>query len=117
MDAARQFSQLTGQQQQRQAAMPIPAAVSPQAPSRASENPMLTALAGPAPDTALMLSMPATIPSVGGAIASPSSMGIGSLSVQGQQPMSNDMMLAGMSPNQSDMVSQYLRSQNMVGFV
>ena len=117
MDAAKQFSQLTGQQQQRQAAMPIPAAVSPGAPSRVSENPMLTALAGPAPDPASMLSIPAAVPSVGGAIASPSSMGIGSLSVQGQQPMSNDMMLAGMSSNQSDMVNQYLRSQNMVGFV
>ena len=115
MDAAKQFSQLTGQQQQRQAAMPIPAAV--RATSRASENPMFTALAGPAPDTASLLSMPAAVPSVGGAIASPSSMGIGSLSVQGQQPMSNDMMLAGMSSNQSDMVNQYLRSQNMVGFV
>ena len=30
--------------------------------------------------------------------------------------MSNDMMLAGMSPNQSNMVNQYLRSRNMVGF-
>jgi hypothetical protein len=30
--------------------------------------------------------------------------------------MSNGAMMAGMSPNQSNMVDQYLRSRNMVGF-
>jgi hypothetical protein len=30
--------------------------------------------------------------------------------------MSTDRMLAGMSPNQSNMVNEYLRSRNMVGF-
>jgi hypothetical protein len=46
----------------------------------------------------------------------PASVGIGTIPMGGQAPMSNDMMLAGMSPNQSNMVNEYLRSRNMVGF-
>jgi hypothetical protein len=30
--------------------------------------------------------------------------------------MNNGTMMAGMSPNQSNMVNEYLRSRNMVGF-
>jgi hypothetical protein len=30
--------------------------------------------------------------------------------------MNNGAMMAGMSPNQSNMVNEYLRSRNMVGF-
>jgi type IV secretion system protein TrbL len=73
----------------------------------AAENPMMASLfqqpsasplAGPAPSP--------TVPSV-----VPASGGIGSL-----PGMNNNMMMAGMSPDQSGMVNQYLRSQNMVGF-
>ena len=77
---------------------------------------MLTSMMA-TPSADAMMAMPASVPSVGGSSMMPASVGIGSLPMQGQQPMSNDMMLAGMSPNQSDMVSQYLRSRNMVGFV
>jgi len=62
------------------------------------------------------MSAPSTVPVSGGPSMMPAAVGIGSIPMQGQSPMSNDMMLAGMSPNQSDMVSQYLRSRNMVGF-
>jgi hypothetical protein len=114
---AQQFAQLTGGGQQAQPAMAAPAVGQPQPRSRASDNPMLTAMAGPAPSAGMSMAAPVTVPSVGGASMMPASMGIGSIPMQGQQPMSGDMMLAGMSPNQSDMVNQYLRSRNMVGFV
>jgi hypothetical protein len=88
---------------------PQPLPVQPGQPSgrSAAENPMMASLfqqpsasplAGPAPSP--------TVPSV-----VPASGGIGSL-----PGMNNNMMMAGMSPDQSNMVNQYLRSQNMVGF-
>jgi hypothetical protein len=52
---------------------------------------------------------PPTVPSV--AFPSVFSGGISSL-----PGMNNGAMLAGMSPNQSNMVNEYLRSRNMVGF-
>lgn len=81
---------------------------------RASDNPMLAG-APPPPLSAGMASM--TIPSVAGSSAMPASVGIGSLPFRGQQPMGNDMMMAGMSPDQRNMAMQYLRNQGMVGFV
>jgi hypothetical protein len=113
---AQQIAQAAGGGQQ-STPMAAPAIAQSQPRSRASENPMLAALQGPESAAAPMMSMPASVPSVGAQSMMPASMGIGSLSMPGQQPMSNDMMLAGMSPNQSNMVNQYLRSRNMVGFV
>jgi len=84
-----------------------------QSGSRATENPMLSS--APAPSAARDLSN-ITVPSVGGPSAMPAAVGIGTLPFKGQQPMSNDMMMAGMSPSQRDMASQYLRNQGMVGF-
>jgi hypothetical protein len=52
---------------------------------------------------------PYTVPSV--AFPSVFSGGISSL-----PGMNNGAMMAGMSPNQSNMVNEYLRSRNMVGF-
>lgn len=113
---AQQIAQAVGGGQQ-PTPMPAPAIAQSQPRSRASENPMLAALQGPTPSAAPMMSTPATVPSVGDQSMMPASVGIGSLPMQGQQPMSSNTMFAGMSPNQSDMVSQYLRSRNMVGFV
>jgi len=97
-------------------AAPAMAAPQPtqQGGTRASENPMLASVPGPAPapDIASM-----TVPSVGGPAAMPASVGIGTLPFRGQQPMSNDMMMAGMAPDQRNMANQYLRNQGMVGFV
>jgi hypothetical protein len=104
-----------GGQQSPPAAVPMG---QPQQPprNRASDNPMLAPLFGAQPNVAGPMSTPTTVPSVGAQSMMPASVGIGSIPMAGQQPMSNDMMLAGMSPNQSDMVNQYLRSRNMVGF-
>ena len=63
-----------------------------------------------------MAAAPATVPAVGGPSVVPAAVGIGTIPIQGQSPMSNDIMLAGVSPNQSNMVNRYLRSRNMVGF-
>ena len=52
---------------------------------------------------------PSTVPSA--AFPSVFSGGISSL-----PGMNNGAMMAGMSPNQSNMVNEYLRSRNMVGF-
>ena len=117
MRVAGQLSQAMGGGQQTQPAMAASSAGQPQPRSRASENPMLTAMAGPAPSADMSMAGPAAVPSDGGSSMMPAAVGIGSLPMQGQQPMSNDMMLAGMSPNQSNMVNQYLSSRNMVGFV
>jgi hypothetical protein len=115
MRTVQQFAQATGQSQP-QAEMSPPMVAQSQPPSRASENPMLTNMMPPA-STDVMMAMPAAVPSVGPPSMMPASFGIGSLPMQDQQPMSVEMMLAGMSPNQSEMVNEYLRSRNMVGFV
>ena len=103
-----------GQQSQPPSAAPLPINRPPQ--QSPMNNPMLAPFfqTGPTPDGPM--STPATVPVVGGSSMMPASVGIGSIPMQGQSPMSNDMMLAGMSPNQSNMVNQYLRSRNMVGF-
>lgn len=93
--------------------MAAPQPVQQSSGPRASDNPML---AGAPPSPASSISN-TTVPSVGGPSAMPASVGIGSLPFRGQQPMGNDMMLAGMSPDQRNMASQYLRDQGMVGFV
>lgn len=116
--SAQQIALALGGGQQSQPA-PLPVAQPPQGQprNRASENPMLAPLFGAQPNVAGPMSTPLTVPSVGGQSMMPASVGIGSIPMAGQAPMSNDIMLAGMSPNQSDMVNQYLRSRNMVGFV
>jgi hypothetical protein len=114
--SAQQIAQALGggQQSQQPGVAPLPINRPPQ--QSAMDNPMLAPLfqTGPTPDGPM--STPTTVPVVGGASMMPAAVGIGSIPMQGQSPMSNDMMLAGMAPNQSDMVSQYLRSRNMVGF-
>lgn len=88
-------------------AMPAPQPV--QAPRQSAQNnPMLAqpVMAQQAPAT------PVTVPT-----AIPASVGIGSIPMGGQTPMSNNMMTAGMGTDQRNMVSDYLRSQGMVGFV
>ena len=114
--SAQQIAQALGggQQSQQPGVAPLPINRPPQ--QSAMDNPMLAPLfqTGPTPDGPM--STPTTVPVVGGSSMMPAAVGIGSIPMQGQSPMSNDMMLAGMSPNQSDMVNQYLRSRNMVGF-
>lgn len=95
-------------------AMAMPQPVQQSSGTRASDNPMLAG-APPPPLSAGMASM--TIPSVSGSSAMPASVGIGSLPFRGQQPMSGDSMLDGMSPDQRNMAMRYLRNQGMVGFV
>ena len=117
--SASQIAQALGGGQQTQPSMSTtPISRPPQ--NSASDNPMLASFfqpsataEGPMP---ARTSVPSTVPVSGGPSMMPAAVGIGSIPMQGQSPMSNDMMLAGMSPNQSDMVSQYLRSRNMVGF-
>jgi hypothetical protein len=112
MRSAQQIAQAFGGGQQSQPNMPAPAVARPPQQRNPMDNPMFAPLRGGSPSAAGPMSVPTAVPSVGGQSMMPASVGIGSL-----QPMSNDMMLAGMSPNQSNMVNQYLRSQNMVGFV
>jgi hypothetical protein len=104
---------LGGGQQQPPAAAPINRP--PQ--GSASDNPMLASMFNAPQSTSTSMSAPMTVPISSGPSMMPAAVGIGSLPMGGQQPMSNDMMLAGMSPDQSSMVNQYLRSRNMVGFV
>jgi hypothetical protein len=117
--SASQIAQALGGGQQTQPTMST-APISRPPQNSASDNPMLASFfqpsatsEGPMP---ARTSVPSTVPVSGGSSMMPAAVGIGSIPMQGQSPMSNDMMLAGMSPNQSDMVSQYLRSRNMVGF-
>jgi hypothetical protein len=83
---------------------------------RPSDNPLLAPLFNqpytPIPST---LSTP-TVPIASGPSMMPPAVGIGSLPMGNQPPMSSSTMFAGMSPDQSNMVNQYLRSRNMVGF-
>jgi hypothetical protein len=116
MDTMQLFRQVQGAMggNQQAPAMASPQPVQQSSGSRASDNPMLAGapMAGP---SAAMANL--TVPSVGGSSSMPASVGIGSLPFRGQQPMGNDMMMAGMSPDQRNMASQYLRNQGMVGFV
>jgi hypothetical protein len=116
MDTMNLFRQAQGAMggNQQAPAMPAPQPVQQSGGTRASDNPMLAGAPPPAP-SASMANI--TVPSVGGSSAMPASVGIGSLPFRGQQPMSGDMMLSGMSPDQRNMASQYLRNQGMVGFV
>lgn len=116
MDTMNLFRQVQGAMggNQQAPAMPAPQPVQQSSGTRASDNPMLAGAPPPAP-SAGMANL--TVPSVGGSSAMPASVGIGSLPFRGQQPMSGDMMLSGMSPDQRNMASQYLRNQGMVGFV
>ena len=105
--SAQQIASALGGGQQSTPATPLPVNRPPQ--QRPSDNPLLAPMFNAAPTTQGPMSTP-TVPISTGPSMMPASAGIGSL-----QPMDN--MFAGMSPNQSDMVSQYLRSRNMVGFV
>jgi len=103
MDVAKAFGQVQGMMgggQPQQTPMPAPQPVQAR-PPRAQENPMLASIQGPSP--ALSTSMPASV-------------GIGSIPMGGQAPMSSQNMFAGMGPDQQRMVGDYLRSQGMVGF-
>jgi hypothetical protein len=103
MDVAKALGQVQGMMgggQQQQTPMPAPQPVQAR-PPRAQENPMLASIQGPSP--ALSTSMPASV-------------GIGSIPMGGQAPMSSQDMFAGMGPDQQRMVGEYLRSQGMVGF-
>jgi hypothetical protein len=116
--SAQQIAQALGGGQQQAAPQMMQAPTTQGQPrSRASDNPMLASMFEPPASPALASAPSSTIPSVGGSSMMPPAVGIGTIPMGGQQPMSNDMMLAGMSPNQSSMVNQYLRSRNMVGFV
>ena len=116
MDTMQLFRQVQGAMggNQQAPAMAAPPPVQQSSGPRASDNPMLAGAPMAAPSAAMAN---LTVPSVGGASAMPASVGIGSLPFRGQQPMGNDMMMAGMSPDQRNMASQYLRNQGMVGFV
>jgi hypothetical protein len=113
--SAQQIAQALGGGQQSQPNMST-APVNRPPQQRPSDNPLLAPFFNQPPPTMGPMSAP-TVPISTGPSMMPAAVGIGSLPMQGQQPMSGDMMLAGMSPNQSNMVNQYLRSRNMVGFV
>lgn len=116
MDTMNLFRKVQGAMggNQQAPAMPAPQPVQQSSGTRASDNPMLAGAPPPSPGAGMAN---ITVPSVGGPSAMPASVGIGSLPFRGQQPMSGDMMLSGMSPDQRNMASQYLRNQGMVGFV
>ena len=95
-------------------ATPLPVNRPPQ--QRPSDNPLLAPLFNqPDPPTMGPMSTP-TVPIASGPSMMPAAVGIGSLPMGNQPPMSSGTMFAGMSPDQSNMVNQYLRSRNMVGF-
>ena len=107
--SAQQIASALGGGQQSQPNMSM-APVNRPPQQRPSDNPLLAPLFNqPTPPTMGPMSTP-TVPISTGPSMMPASVGIGSL-----QPMNN--MFAGMSPNQSNMVNDYLRSRNMVGFV
>jgi hypothetical protein len=112
--SAQQIAQALGGGQQSQPNMSM-APVNRPPQQRPSDNPLLAPLFN-APQPMQTPMQSPTVPVVSGSSMMPAAVGIGSLPMGGQQPMSNDMMLAGMSPDQSNMVNQYLRSRNMVGF-
>ena len=112
--SAQQIASALGGGQQSTPATPLPVNRPPQ--QRPSDNPLLAPLFNqpytPIPST---LSTP-TVPIASGPSMMPPAVGIGSLPMGNQPPMSSSTMFAGMSPDQSNMVNQYLRSRNMVGF-
>jgi hypothetical protein len=112
--SAQQIAEALGGGQQSQPPSPLPINRPPR--QSAMDNPLLAPLFQTGPTLDGPMSTPATVPVVGGPSMMPASVGIGTIPMGGQAPMSNDMMLAGMSPNQSNMVNEYLRSRNMVGF-
>ena len=65
--------------------------------------------------SSMMMAAPSIMPAPAPSIM-PASMGIGTLPGMGQQ-MNSGAMTAGLGPNQKSAVSDYLRSQGMVGFV
>jgi hypothetical protein len=91
------------------AAMPTPA---PQPMGGQPRPQPMGAMGAAQPPLSASMQPQTSIPSVGA-----DASGIASLPAMGQQPMSSNMMMANMGPDQSNMVNQYLRSQNMVGFV
>jgi hypothetical protein len=112
--SAQQIASALGGGQQSQPATPLPVNRPPQ--QRPSDNPLLAPLFNqPAPPTMGPMSTP-TVPIASGPSMMPAAVGIGSLPMGSQPPMSSGSMFAGMSPDQSNMVNQYLRSRNMVGF-
>jgi len=106
MKTAGQVSSLMGGQP---AAAPMPAApqIQQRPASRMQDNPMLAQMPGPSSTAPASAPIPSTMPA---------SMGLGTLPGMGQQ-MSSGAMTAGLGPNQQSAVSDYLRSQGMVGFV
>jgi len=112
--SAQQIARALGGGQQSMPATPLPVNRPPQ--QRPSDNPLLAPLFNqPAPPTMGPMSTP-TVPIASGPSMMPAAVGIGSLPMGNQPPMSSGTMFAGMSPDQSNMVNQYLRSRNMVGF-
>jgi hypothetical protein len=111
--SAQQIAQALGGGQQSQPPSPLPINRPPR--QSAMDNPLLAPLFQTGPTLDGPMSTPATVPVVGASMM-PASVGIGTIPMGGQAPMSNDMMLAGMSPEQSDMIRRYLGSRNMVGF-
>lgn len=104
--SAQQIAEALGGGQQSTPATPLGVNRPPQ--QRPSENPLLAPLFNqPAPPTMGPMSTP-TVPIAGGPSMMPASVGIGSIPMGGQSPM---------FPDQNSAVGQYLRSQNMVGFV
>jgi len=112
--SAQQIARALGGGQQSMPATPLPVNRPPQ--QRPSDNPLLAPLFNqPDPPTMGPMSTP-TVPIASGPSMMPAAVGIGSLPMGNQPPMSSGTMFAGMSPDQSNMVNQYLRSRNMVGF-
>jgi len=112
--SAQQIARALGGGQQSMPATPLPVNRPPQ--QRPSDNPLLAPLFNQSdPPTMGPMSTP-TVPIASGPSMMPAAVGIGSLPMGNQPPMSSGTMFAGMSPDQSNMVNQYLRSRNMVGF-
>jgi hypothetical protein len=98
---------LGGGQQPPQQAPAGPSAMPGQPPQQAPGGSMLGQAPAPSPADTLFAGSPTIDPVY---------QGIGGMPGMGGQPMGGSSMLPGMSPNQQNMVSQYLGSRNMVGF-
>jgi hypothetical protein len=102
-----QIAQALGGGQQQAPQAPAGPSALPGQPPQASGGTMMAQTPTPSPASTLFAGSPTIDPVY---------QGIGGMPGMGGQPMGGSSMLPGMSPDQQNIISQYLGSRNMVGF-